>query len=117
MNPIPFQTTDWMSLPEEKNNGTTGFSSSRTLHYGDLRIRLVKYSANYLADHWCKRGHILYCMEGELTTELEHGQTVTLRAGMSYQVSDDMSSHRSSTLHGATLFIVDGGFLGTNKSL
>ena len=111
MHTIPFQTTVWKDLPEERQLGETGFASSRTLSYGDLRIRLVQYSQNYRADHWCKKGHILYCMEGEMTTELEGGPTVLLKAGMSYQVSDEASSHRSSTKNGATLFIVDGGFL------
>lgn len=108
---IPFQTTAWNDLPEESRPGETGFASQKTLVYGDLRIRLVRYSENYHADHWCKKGHILYCLEGEMTTELEGGPTITLKAGMSYQVSDDASSHRSSTKKGATLFIVDGGFL------
>jgi hypothetical protein len=35
---------------------------------------------------------------------------------MSYQVSDDVSSHRSSTSTGAKLFIVDGGFLKIEKN-
>ena len=60
-----------------------------------------------LADHWCQRGHILYVVEGELETELESGDRVTLKPGMSYQVSDGRSSHRSATMTGVKLFIVD----------
>lgn len=108
---IPFQTTIWESIPETHHEGETGSATWRTLSYGDLRIRLVHYSENYRADHWCRRGHILYCLEGELTTELEDGKAVVLKPGMSYQVSDGRSSHRSSTKSGAKLFIVDGGFL------
>ena len=84
--------------------------------YGDLRIRLVQYSPNYKADHWCMLGHILFCLEGELITELRDGSSFMLKSGMSYQVSDDLSSHRSSTAKGATLFIVDGGFLRGEKN-
>jgi hypothetical protein len=111
MYSIPFQTTTWKDLPKTTHAGETGIATWQTKVYGDLRIRLVHYSANYKADHWCTLGHILYCLEGEMTTELQNGNTVVLSAGMSYEVSDNLSSHRSSTVKGATLFIVDGGFL------
>ncbi|WP_171355093.1 DHCW motif cupin fold protein, partial [Acinetobacter johnsonii] len=61
----------------------------------------------YLADHWCSKGHILLCLEGELHTELDDGRSFTLTAGMSYQVADQAEAHRSSTSKGAKLFIVD----------
>ncbi len=114
---IPFQTTDWNNVPAVRHAGESGFATWRTIQYGDLRIRFVEYSENYTADHWCKLGHILLCMEGEMTTEIAGQQAVVLKAGMSYQVSDDLSSHRTSTKKGAKLFIVDGGFLkGSAKS-
>ena len=117
MYDIPFQTANWDSIPETNHPGETGNATWRTIKYDDLRIRLVQYSENYRADHWCEVGHILYCLEGELTTELQNGKTVVLTAGMSYHVSDKRSSHRSSTKKGAKLFIVDGGFLkGTKDS-
>jgi quercetin dioxygenase-like cupin family protein len=67
----------------------------------------VTYTPGYLADHWCKKGHILLVLEGELETELEDSRTFTLKAGMSYQVADQAEAHRSSTKTGAKLFIVD----------
>ena len=70
-------------------------------------MRIVEYSENYLADHWCSKGHILLCLEGELHTELDDGRSFTLTAGMSYQVADQAEAHRSSTSKGAKLFIVD----------
>lgn len=39
------------------------------------------------------------------------GKKITLTAGMSYQVSDDQSEHRSYSPQGAKLIIVDGDFL------
>ena len=75
---------------------------------GDARLRHVEYTAGYLADHWCDRGHVLYVLEGRLDTELRDGRRFTLTAGMSYQVSDfGDAAHRSSTPTGAKLFIVD----------
>lgn len=117
MNSIPFQTTNWNTTPFTIHPGESGTAYWKTLQYGDLRIRKVKYSENYKANHWCATGHILYCLEGELTTELSDGRSFTLVAGMSYQVSDGMSSHRSTSKNGATLLIIDGKFLRHNKQI
>jgi hypothetical protein len=67
----------------------------------------VEYSPNYEADHWCEKGHILFCLEGSLNTELSDGRTFDLTSGMSYQVADHAEPHRSKTKTGAKLFIVD----------
>jgi hypothetical protein len=108
---IPFATIDWNEVPITEHKGEKGIAFWRTMQYGDLRIRLVEYSPGYQADHWCQKGHILYCLEGEMVTEMEDGKECILRQGMSYHVSDDLSSHRTHTATGARLFIVDGGFL------
>lgn len=110
-NTIPFQITDWSTIPATEHKGETGFALWRTLQFGDLRIRVVEYSPGYKADHWCQKGHIIYCIEGEMTTELSDGTEHKMTKGMSYEVSDDMSSHRTYTQNGAKLFIVDGQFL------
>jgi hypothetical protein len=60
-----------------------------------------------MADHWCEKGHILLCLDGQLDTELADGRVFTLTAGCSYQVADGAEPHRSSTALGARLFIVD----------
>lgn len=104
---VPFGVTDWEAVPETRHPGVTGEARWRTIHAGNVRVRLVTYSPGYLADHWCHRGHILYVLEGTLVTEIQGGATYTLTPGMSYQVSDDVAPHRSSTEHGARLFIVD----------
>jgi hypothetical protein len=107
MTDIPFGTTDWSSVPSAQQPGTSGLAVRRTVQCGDIRVRMVEYSAGYVADHWCAKGHILLCLAGELHTELEDGRRFVLRPGMSYQVADDAEAHRSSTPVGATLFIVD----------
>lgn len=111
MLPIPFHITDWEQVPVTIHHGEKGVATWRTITYNDLRIRIVEYSAGYLADHWCERGHILFCLEGTLITHLENGEKFELKPGMSYEVSDNMSSHKSFTETGAKLFIVDRGFL------
>ena len=107
MSNIPFGTTDWASIEPTEHPGDTGVAYWRTQTFGDIRVRLVEYTAGYLADHWCSKGHILFCLEGQLDTELEDGRLVTLKPGMSYQVADDAEPHRSTTAIGAKLFIVD----------
>lgn len=104
---IPFGTTDWSSIEATTHAGETGTAYWRTGQFGNIRVRMVEYTANYLADHWCHKGHILLCLEGQLDTELEDGRTFTLLPGMSYQVADHAEAHRSSTAIGARLFIVD----------
>jgi quercetin dioxygenase-like cupin family protein len=74
---------------------------------GDIRIRKVEYSAGYKADHWSHKGHIILCTEGEKTTELDDGRIMKLTTGMTYFVGDDCEAHRTSTLIGCKLFIVD----------
>jgi hypothetical protein len=104
---IPFGTTDWTCLEATEHKGETGLSYWRTRTFGDIRVRMVEYSRGYLADHWCNKGHILLCLEGELDTELADGRNFRLMPGMSYQVADNDAPHRSSTAVGAKLFIVD----------
>lgn len=107
MTDTPFGTTDWSEVPRTEHTGENGSAFWRTQQCGSIRVRMVEYTPGYLADHWCAKGHILLCLEGELHTELKDGRRVTLTPGMSYQVADDVDPHRSYTAVGATLFIVD----------
>ena len=104
---IPFGITNWAEIPTTRHTGDQGNALWRTQQFDTIRVRMVEYSENYLADHWCSKGHILLCLEGELHTELDDGRSFTLTAGMSYQVADQAEAHRSSTSKGAKLFIVD----------
>jgi hypothetical protein len=104
---IPFGTTDWSTIEPTMHPGETGSATWRTREFGEIRVRLVEYSPGYVADHWCQKGHILLCMEGELGTELADGRSFSLKPGMSYQVADGAEPHRSRTEKGARLFIVD----------
>jgi quercetin dioxygenase-like cupin family protein len=111
MNKIPFQTIDWKTVEKTEYKGDKGTSFWQTIQIGGLRVRLVEYSKNYLADHWCQKGHIVYCLEGEFISELKNAEPVKLTKGMTYIVSDEQSSHRSISTNGTTLLIIDGDFL------
>jgi len=107
MQNIFFGTTDWSQVEPSEHVGETGMATWRTRQFDKIRVRMVEYSPGYLADHWCSKGHILLCLEGELYTELADGRKFVLTPGMSYQVADNAEAHRSSTPGGARLFIVD----------
>lgn len=104
---LPFATTEWSAIEPTEHKGDTGMAYWRTRTFGDIRVRMVDYTPGYLADHWCSKGHILLCLEGELETELADGRHFTLTPGVSYQVADGAEPHRSHTRIGAKLFIVD----------
>jgi len=107
MSGIAFGTTDWSRIPRTEHKGVSGMAYWQTQEFGGIRVRMVEYTPGYEADHWCSKGHILLCLEGELRTELQDGRVFTLTPGMSYQVADGAEPHKSITAVGAKLFIVD----------
>jgi uncharacterized cupin superfamily protein len=108
---IEFQTINWDNIPKTEHKGERGVAYWQTLQFNGLRIRIVEYSPGYIADHWCQKGHIVHCLEGEVINEQSQGTKSILTPGMSYVVSDDLSSHRSVTEKGVKLLIIDGDFL------
>ncbi|HVG13677.1 MAG TPA: DHCW motif cupin fold protein [Chitinophagaceae bacterium] len=111
MPQIPFQKIDWTQIEKIAYPGDTGVAYWQTLELAGIRLRIVQYENGYLADHWCQKGHIVHCLDGEFQSELSTGDTITLTKGQSYIVSDEMSSHRSFSENGTTLLIIDGDFL------
>jgi len=112
---ISFQTIDWTLVPKIEHEGETGIATWQTIQFQGLRIRIVEYSKGYFANHWCQKGHILHCLEGEFISELQSGEKFTLKKGMTYVVSDGLSSHRSFTKDGVKVLIIDGDFLNLNE--
>jgi hypothetical protein len=108
---INFQTINWAEIEKSVHSGETGEAFWQTIQFPGLRIRIVEYSPGYLADHWCQKGHIVHCLQGDFISELETGEEVALTTGMTYVVSDELSSHRSVSKNGVKLLIVDGDFL------
>ena len=111
MSNIPFQTINWSTIEKVEYKGETGKAFWQTIQLGGLRIRLIEYSNGYLAYHWCHKGHVVHCLEGEFISELGSGERVKLSKGETYVVSDELSSHRSVTKNGVKLLIIDGDFL------
>jgi quercetin dioxygenase-like cupin family protein len=111
MSNIPFQTIDWTSVERIEYKGETGVAFWQIIQFAGLRIRLVEYSNEYFADHWCQKGHIVHCLEGEFISELKTGEKIKMTKGETYIVSDELSSHRSISENGVKLLIIDGDFL------
>jgi quercetin dioxygenase-like cupin family protein len=79
---IPFQTIDWSQIPKTEHAGETGIAYWQTMQFEGLRVRIVEYTKGYIADHWCRKGHIVHCLEGEFTNELQNGEKFHLSTGM-----------------------------------
>jgi hypothetical protein len=101
------EVTDWDRIEAEQHRGESGTARWKTRTFGDIRVRMVEYSPGYAADHWCEKGHIVLCLEGELHAEGKDGSRQLLKPGMTYQVADDDIPHRAHTDTGVKLFIVD----------
>ncbi len=105
---MPLGVTDWSQVPESVHPGTSGTATIRSRQIGDIQLRLVVYSPNYVANDWCHKGHIVYVIGGQLNIEHRDTVTYTLESGMSYHAADDDGPpHRVRSESGATIFIVD----------
>ena len=107
LSDFPFAVTDWSGIERTEHKGATGTSFWRTQNCGDVRVRIMEYTPGYLTGYWCSKGHVFFCLEGELQIELEDGRKFVLTPGMSFQVADDAERHRNSTSTGAKFFVVD----------
>jgi hypothetical protein len=105
---LPAGITDWSQIPASVLPGESGTATVRKRQFGDIQLRIVVYGANYAADHWCHKGHIVFVVAGELVIEHQDSLRYTLTAGTTYHVGDDDGApHRVLSENGATVFIVD----------
>ena len=104
---VPFTVVNWEDVEIEEHSGVTGKAFWKVFNKGNIRVRMVEYTPGYFADHWCKKGHIILVLEGEMTTELKDGRKFVIKKGGSYQVDDFDGEHRTHTETGVKLFIVD----------
>lgn len=107
LSDIPFCVTDWAAIAPTEHPGETGTSYWHERRFGDMRVRVIEYSPGYLTGYWCSKGHVFFCIEGELEIELEDGRRFTLTPGRSFQVADGAERHRNYTRDGAKVFVVD----------
>lgn len=98
---------EWQNIPSEQAKGKSGFTISKTQMMGEIKIRLVEYSPNYTADHWCDKGHILFVLEGELEIHYQNETSHLVEKGMTYLVGDDSMAHMAVSNEGAKVLIID----------
>lgn len=103
-NPYSF---NWSEINSDKVNGESGFTIIKTQIIGSIKIRMVEYSNNYCADHWCNKGHIVYVLQGQLIIEHKDNSVYTINSGMTYLVGDDSMPHKAKTIDNATVLIID----------
>jgi len=94
---VPFCATDCNTVASERIEGERGFTVSKVVEQGNIRVRQVEYSADYKAENWCRKDHVLLILFGELSIEQADGVKVELEKGMSFQVADDNDAHRAHT--------------------
>ena len=105
---LPSSMTDWSTLPSSVHPGESGTAVVRSRQFGEIQLRMVEYSASYVGDHWCHKGHLTFVTSGQMIIEHLDGRTLTLPAGTSYHVADDDGPpHRARSEGGATVFVVD----------
>jgi quercetin dioxygenase-like cupin family protein len=105
---VPFTVTDFQAIAPVEHEGETGTSFWRVFESGNVRARVVAYSAGYRSDHWCPRGHVLYVLEGEFGVALKDGRDFRLGPGTSFAAGDDDANpHLGYSEKGARVFIVD----------
>jgi hypothetical protein len=105
---LPEAVIDWSRTPATRTAVASAGATSRAHKTNGVQLRVVDYDPDYMADHWCSKGHILYVISGSLTIEHSDGtESYELAAGMSWQTADGGSPHRVRSICGASVFIVD----------
>jgi len=104
---IPFQLINWDEVEVVEVPGLTGTAMSKIWELGNIRVRLVQYLADYQANHWSHRGHVVLVLAGELQITLTDGRSFTIQAGESFVVADNTEAHKIAAADGATVFVVD----------
>ena len=104
---IPFQHINWDDVEITEIPGLSSSALSKIWSMGNVRIQLVQYLADYQSNHWCHRGHVVLVLAGSLQITLDDGRTITIQAGDSFAVADNIDAHKIASVNGATVFIVD----------
>lgn len=98
---------DWEKLPEEKALGITGSAIVRTHQSGNMKIRLLSFSEDYEADHWCTKGHVLCVQDGSLIIDFQDGNSFTVEKGKVSVLGENNSPHKARTVEKAVVLIID----------
>lgn len=101
------QKIDWALIESEKIEGETGFILSQTKDFGAFKIRKLSFSKNYIADHWCEKGHIIEVKKGILIIEYHDGNFEEINAGNLIVIGDNLNSHKAKTIIETEVLLID----------
>jgi len=104
---INSQIINWDNADTIEAKGETGVNKSKEHISGEIRIRLSEYSANYKSAEWCGKGHIIHCIEGEMTIRLKSGNNIKLIEGDSLVLAENDPHIALTGNIPAKIFIVD----------
>ena len=107
INNLENMAINWEEIASDNIEGSSGYMISKTKEIGSIKIHHTTYSANYRADSWCEKGHILLVLNGVLIIEFKDGTSVDVTKGNSYVLSDNVQAHKAMTLSETEVFIVD----------
>ena len=102
-----FESINWNIIEQEKIQGETGFAIQKTILLDNIRIRKVEYSSNFQSDHWCNKGHIIHCLEGEIKIYSQDGNEILVSLGQQCIVGDESNPHQTCSAIGCKLLIID----------
>jgi len=101
------QLINWENLKSAETPGVRGKNTAKETNFGGYRIRLAEYSSNYETAEWCDKGHIIHCIDGELTLHFKSGKTILLTGGNSLVIADGDAHKAETGSLPARLFIID----------
>src|SRR3990172_9731266 len=104
---IKTKLINWDLLLPNKLNGESGNTSWKEFNIESTHIRVAEYSANYITAEWCEKGHIIHCVEGEITLHFKNGNKVQLIQRNSVVIAEG-DYHKATTENlPAMLFVLD----------
>ena len=108
LNDVSYSLIDWQNVESTEVKGITGHAFWKTKKFNDLRIRIIEKSPGYRADHYCKKGHVIYVIDGEMVIDFENGEKFSVSAGQTVFLGDDPEfGHSTFTENGIKYFIID----------
>ena len=108
LNNVPYELIDWKGVETSLITGLEKKALARIKNFDEIRLRVIEKEPGYRADHFCKKGHIIFVIEGSMDIEFENGDKVPISTGQSIFISDDNQyGHTTFTEKGIKYFIID----------
>ncbi len=74
---------NWNEVEPITRTGESGTAVWKEKMFSGFRVAVAEISPGYRSAEPCSKGHVLYCIEGELTILFNDGREIKLAAGES----------------------------------